>query len=225
MSSRGLSILEAAIKEFIRTGKPISSDELFKKYDFGVKPAMIRAELSELAKAGYLEQPHTSSGRVPTNKGYEFIANKALAEMKANLDNLKRGLFAKKFLDSHLNNLIGDVSGQLNLLSVGYRPKDKEISKQGFGSLLKQLSVENKKDLIGVVNDFEELDKRVGKMAEFVDGNLPKVFVGKSPVTKSQHLSVVADVFKDGENEMMVMVIGPKRMNYEKIIKFFRSLN
>lgn len=224
MEIRTQSILEAAIQEYIRTGKPISSTELYDRYDFGVKPAMIRAELSRLSKAGFLEQTHTSGGRVPTNKGYEFIANKTLGTMKAGLDVLKRGLVARRFLDLHLNNLISDLSDQLHLLSVGYQPKGNEVYKSGLDSLLKSLPLDSKKDLIEVARDFEKLDKRAVKMTDFVDGSLPKVFIGKSPVTESRHLSVVADVFKDGTDEFLLMVIGPKRMNYDKVIKVFREL-
>lgn len=224
MDARTQSILEAAIQEYIRTGQPVSSAELYKKHAFGVRPAMIRAELSRLSKAGFLEQTHTSGGRVPTNKGYEFIANKTLGTMKESLDTLKRGLVARRFLDLHLNSLISDISEQLHLLSVGYQPKGPEVYKSGLDSLLEGLPLENKKDLIEVAQDFEKLDKRVAKMADFVDSGLPKVFIGKSPVTESRHLSVVANVFKDGSDEFLLMVIGPRRMDYEKVLKRFREI-
>lgn len=225
MNPRTLSILEAAIQDYVRTGNPVSSAELYKKYDFGVKPAMIRAELNKLAEAGFLEQPHTSGGRVPTDRGYEFVVNKTLKEMRLGLDNLKHGLLAKKFLDSYLNNLVSEISDQLKLLSVGYRSGKNEFYKRGFDSLVEKLSLESKKDLIEVARDFELLDKRVAKMSDFIDGNLPRVFVGRSPVTQSRHLSVVADFFQEGDDEFLVMVIGPKRMDYEKVLKRFREIS
>ena len=222
MDSRTFSILEAAIKEFIRTGKPASSAELYEDYDFGVKPAMIRSELSQLTKAGYLEQPHTSAGRVPTNKGYQFFADKALAE---NLKSLKRGLAMRHSIDEEIHSLISDVSEQLQLLSVGYQSEEKEVYKSGLDGLFEQLEFESHKDILEVIKDFEMLDNRVAGMKKSLRGNAPKVFIGKSPVTKSRHLSVVADVFKDKGNEFLLMVIGPTRMDYEKVIQFFKSLN
>ena len=70
MNVRTKAILEAAIKHYIREGKPVSSKELAKDYDFGVKDATVRNELNELTREGFLMQTHTSGGRVPTDKGY-----------------------------------------------------------------------------------------------------------------------------------------------------------
>src|SRR5271155_5233346 len=77
MNDRASQILEAAIQEFIDTGEPVSSGWLYNKYDFGIKPAMIRLELDALEDSGYLEQPYHSAGRVPTDEGYEFYVERA----------------------------------------------------------------------------------------------------------------------------------------------------
>ena len=79
MNERTAQILEAAIQGFINTGEPVSSGWLFDHYDFGIKPAMIRLELDKLEDDGYLEQPHHSAGRVPTDVGYEFFAKQLLS--------------------------------------------------------------------------------------------------------------------------------------------------
>ena len=73
IGERTKSILEAVIKEFAKTGSPVSSSRLYENYDFGIRPARIRSELNSLVKLGYLDRPHTSAGRVPTNKGYVFF--------------------------------------------------------------------------------------------------------------------------------------------------------
>src|SRR3989344_2488190 len=78
LTDRTSKILEAVIQGFIDTGEPVSSSWLFEKCDFGIKSAMIRHELEELSNMGFLEQPYRSAGRMPTDKGYEFFANKIL---------------------------------------------------------------------------------------------------------------------------------------------------
>src|SRR5690242_2022694 len=83
LTDRSFEILEAAIREFITTGDPVSSSLLYKRHNFGIRPAMIRAELSELAERGYLEQPYHSAGRVPSNRGYEFFAERVIAAERA----------------------------------------------------------------------------------------------------------------------------------------------
>ncbi len=222
MHSRTLSILEVAIKEYIRTGKPVSSAELYKNNHFGIKPAMIRSELNQLTKAGFLEQPHTSGGRVPTDRGYQFLVDKMLDE---HLEGLRRGLAVRRLVDREIHNIISSLSDELRLLSVGYESSENEVYKSGLGGLFEQLVFASRGDLLEVVRDIEMLDERMREMRPALTGDAPKVFIGKSPVTDSRQLSVVADKFNDGQDEFLLMVIGPKRMNYEKVIKLFKNLN
>src|SRR3989338_8467589 len=79
LTARSFEILEAATREFIEFGEPVSSNLLYKRHSFGIRPAMILAELGELAERGYLEQPYHSAGRVPSNRGYEFFAERVIA--------------------------------------------------------------------------------------------------------------------------------------------------
>ena len=73
LSARQRKILNSLIKEYIDLAEPISSDLLNKKCSLDISPATIRNELQELTEQGYVSQPHTSAGRVPTEKGYKFF--------------------------------------------------------------------------------------------------------------------------------------------------------
>jgi heat-inducible transcriptional repressor len=77
---RGQSILYAIILEHLATGEPVGSKLLSKKFDdtSGLSSATIRNVMSELEEAGFVEQPHTSAGRVPTDKGYRFYVDNLL---------------------------------------------------------------------------------------------------------------------------------------------------
>src|SRR4051812_32804214 len=70
---RARSILYASITEFISTGEPVGSRTLAKKYGLDLSSASIRNVLSDLEEAGYLHQPHTSAGRVPTDKAFRLF--------------------------------------------------------------------------------------------------------------------------------------------------------
>src|SRR4030042_6643044 len=76
LTERQEKILDIALREYVATAQPVSSQELLKKHDFGVSPATIRNEMQKLTDKGYLLQPHTSAGRIPTDKGYRFFVNK-----------------------------------------------------------------------------------------------------------------------------------------------------
>lgn len=75
LSDRKLKILEAIITDYIETAEPIGSRTIAKKYDLGISPATIRNEMSDLEEMGLIEQPHTSAGRVPSDKGYRLYVD------------------------------------------------------------------------------------------------------------------------------------------------------
>lgn len=78
LSERKLQILQALIGDFIKTGEPVGSRALSKKYNLGISPATIRNEMSDLEDMGYLSHIHTSSGRVPSDKAYRLYVNELM---------------------------------------------------------------------------------------------------------------------------------------------------
>lgn len=75
MDPRKMRILQAITDDYITTAEPVGSRTIARKYGLGVSPATIRNEMSDLEELGYLEQPHTSAGRVPSDKGYRFYVD------------------------------------------------------------------------------------------------------------------------------------------------------
>jgi len=75
LSDRQHKILEAIINDYIQTAEPIGSRTIAKKYAMGISSATIRNEMSDLEDMGFITQPHTSSGRVPSQKGYRFYVD------------------------------------------------------------------------------------------------------------------------------------------------------
>ena len=82
ISERQSDILNNLIKDYIQLAHPVSSEFLEKKHSFGLSPATLRIEMQKLTDKGFLSQPHTSAGRVPTDKGYRFFVNELLKENK-----------------------------------------------------------------------------------------------------------------------------------------------
>ena len=85
LSARQTQILKALIDEYIETAEPVGSEALDKKYNLGVSPATIRNEMSALTKAGYLKQPHTSAGRIPTAVAMKFYIDQLMEEKQMSL--------------------------------------------------------------------------------------------------------------------------------------------
>jgi heat-inducible transcriptional repressor len=75
LPKRARSVLYAVVTEFIATGEPVGSRTLTKKYGFSLSPATIRNVLADLEDAGYLVQPHTSAGRLPTHAAFRLFVD------------------------------------------------------------------------------------------------------------------------------------------------------
>ena len=78
MDNRKLKILAAVVDEYVRTGEPVGSKSISKLEDINVSSATIRNDMAALEQMGYLEQPHTSAGRIPTFKGYRLYIDELM---------------------------------------------------------------------------------------------------------------------------------------------------
>jgi heat-inducible transcriptional repressor len=75
IDERKATVLQAVVTDYIRTAEPVGSGRIARRYRLGVSPATIRHEMSLLEEMGFLSQPHTSAGRVPTDQGYRFYVD------------------------------------------------------------------------------------------------------------------------------------------------------
>lgn len=80
LGERRRQILAAVVNDYVQTAEPVGSEGLVQRYDFGVKPATIRNELAAMSEMGYLRQPHTSAGRVPSDRGYRYYVDQLMPD-------------------------------------------------------------------------------------------------------------------------------------------------
>lgn len=223
MSDRQKEILCALIEEYTKTGTPVGSRILYQKYDFGVSSALIRAELHELMGFGYLSQPHTSGGRVPTDKGLRFFIS--VLQQTINDARLKiRGRYAERTVEdmigSTFKEMVETMAEFTRALGVGYGFEPPEVYKKGLDELMGCMHFQTWDEMIEVAHDFEDLDARMDDVRDMLSEarENPVVFVGKeSPFTKSSSLSIIMNRYAlaDGQGVVM-MIVGPRRMDYRK---------
>ncbi len=98
LTERQRQILEIIIEDYIRSAEPVGSRTISKRGDMTFSPATIRNEMSDLEELGFLEQPHTSAGRIPSNKGYRYYVDHLvkLSHVTDRERGLIRGFFAEK---------------------------------------------------------------------------------------------------------------------------------
>lgn len=102
MDNRKRRILQAIVEEYINTAEPVSSGSIVKKYGLDLSSATIRNEMAELEKVGYLEKPHTSSGRIPSAKGYRLYVNELLNDQNISIDEIK---YIQSKLETRVNEI------------------------------------------------------------------------------------------------------------------------
>jgi len=222
LSERQALILEAAVREFIETGEPVSSGLLFEHHRFGIRPAMIRLELNDLADAGYLEQPHHSAGRVPTDRGFEFFANRAVSRDAAVAGEPH---LTELFEEGDWAGLTETLAERLGMLGVTSDIGHDAVYKGGLEHLIEHIEWQSRDMLTSVIRDFEGLDRRLGCIENLFDDDELKVFIGKkSPVTRCPELAVVAAQYDTDGQHVTVFAIGPKRMDYRKAARVLKGL-
>ena len=127
LTLRQRNILKAIVETYIATAEPVGSKALSGKYDLGVSSATLRNEMAELIAKGYLEQPHTSAGRVPTHKGYRLYVNELMNGYSLTSDDtaeLRRALRLKIAHYDRLNEEIGQVLSRLtNYAAITAAPR------------------------------------------------------------------------------------------------------
>ena len=102
LDERKKRILQAIVDEYINTAEPVSSGAIVQKYGLDCSSATIRNEMVELEKGGYLDKPHTSSGRVPSAQGYRFYVDELLKEDDISLEEIK---YIQSKLETRVNEI------------------------------------------------------------------------------------------------------------------------
>lgn len=102
LSERKIKILQAIIRNYLETGEPVGSRTISKYTDLNLSSATIRNEMSDLEEMGYILQPHTSAGRIPSDKGYRLYVDTMMEEKDRELEELKEMMLEREDKMDHL---------------------------------------------------------------------------------------------------------------------------
>lgn len=221
MTSRREAILEAIVREYVSTAEPVGSLTLVKKYSFPYSSATIRAEMALLEENGYIMHPHTSAGRVPTEKGYRYFVDMVQKEekevSKREEDILERRIAA---MHSHFERrfdmaamALADMTRNVAISSMG-----QEIYSHGLANLFRQPEFYDNDRVLRVADMIDNLQ---GLLRELPRSKDFMVLIGnESPVGKSAGCSLIVSRVQTPTHSTRgyLGVLGPTRMSYEKVI-------
>ncbi len=110
LDDRKLKILQAIIRNYLETGEPVGSRTISKYTDLNLSSATIRNEMADLEELGYIVQPHTSAGRIPSDKGYRLYVDQLMSEKEREVEEMKELLLEK---EEKMENLLKQVAKAL----------------------------------------------------------------------------------------------------------------
>ncbi len=229
MTERQRLILFAVVEEYIKNAQPVGSMLVFEKYDFDISPATFRIEFAELEDMGYLYQPHTSSGRVPTDKGYRLFVNYLLEKRRVEKEKMKKIftelLSAKKMQDDIFAELARSISEASQSVVLSGPVDSKMLFKSGIEEIFSQPEFDDaslRKDLGNIMDTFEyNIPKILDKLSE--DQFL--VLIGKeNPLKGAKGFSMIVSKCNLLGSDGILAILGPKRMNYKKNIDIINLL-
>lgn len=220
LKNRQKSILEAAVEEYIRTAHPVASRELMRHFHHDLSPATIRNEMLILDELGYLEQPHTSAGRIPTDKGYRFFVDNIPAgiELSAAEERLLRKTFQlARDGEEFIREFTKTVSSIADTFAAAGIFEEDIFYETGFSRIMDEPEFDDAQQArrFGHLADF--LDEEIKNLFES-DGGQETVYIGnENPLREARMCSMTVSAWGHPHGfRGFLTIVGPKRTDYRK---------
>jgi heat-inducible transcriptional repressor len=233
LSVRQTQILKSLVDEYISMAEPVGSENLEKKYALGVSPATVRNEMVALTKMGYLRQPHTSAGRVPAPKAMKFYIDQLMEERQMSLADEVKVKEEVKEKANDLDDLLDEATRELSQitrsLAVCALDQSEKVWHAGYSHIFENPEFENFEATSSLFSFLEEMSMMHELFFRRMTGTSPVEVIfgeelgwpGFSPV------GVVGSRFDVGGEQGALAVIGPTRLEYQRIIpaiRYFKDL-
>ena len=227
LTERQKQLLKSIIEEYIETAEPVGSDVVVEKYSLGVSPATVRNEMVSLTRDGFLKQPHTSAGRIPTSTGLKYYVRELMKEQAVPVKDeveVKENLWDHRF---HFHRLLKQATRQLSekagSLAVAVT-EEGDVYQSGAHSILDMPEFYD----IDLTKTILMLADRSEMMSDVLDQaviNEPvNVLLGDD--LGSDYLEycgfVLAPFGSGKKNAGVIGIIGPTRMSYSRVVPTVR---
>lgn len=218
MEERKRQILNTILEEHIETGLPVGSSLLVEKYKLGVSPATVRNIMADLEEKGYIAQPHTSAGRVPTEKAYKLL-----------LEDLGEGKLKEKEVEA-INEVfskdadfrkVAKALAETAQTAVFWARDENDLYYTGMSNLFHQPEFSRAENIYDMGEVIDRMDEIVEDIFSEVDFE-PEILIGSDNPFGDSCSSIIVK-YRDGEDVGIFGILAPMRMDYERslaIIKY-----
>ncbi len=224
MTPRQEKILRAIVEEYAEVASPVGSHLLAKI--FQVSSATIRAEMAELERSGYITQPHTSAGRIPTDKGYRFYVNQTTEEgqLERTPQRAERALSARigegsvpeRAIRNTVDTLV-ELTHNLGIATIG-----KQLYMSGLSNLFGQPEFMHPGQVQEVARLLDNLEPWLREAAP----NQPlSVYIGsENPIGRNSGCSLIISKFRSPYSDRsFIGVLGPTRQSYREVMSLVEN--
>ncbi len=218
MTERQAHILAAIVEQYAEVASPVGSVMLGKIFD--VSSATIRAEMSRLEEMGYIMQPHTSAGRIPTDKGYRFYVNQLTAADNNAVDRTARAMDTRlsqagrpEFAIRSAVDMLAELTHNVGLATIG-----DQLYLSGFSRLFMRPEF---LQAIGPVHEVAQLLDNLEPWLREAAPNKPlSVYIGReNPIGKESGCSLIISRFHSPfSDHSYIGVLGPTRQSYRQVM-------
>ena len=217
-------ILAAVVQEYVANAQPVASKCLAEKTDFNVSPATIRNDMVTLEEAGLLRQPHTSSGRIPTEEGYRYFLERFVRKKRVPKVQVRLSITQAQPADTFKDYLRGmskslvKVSGETAFISQEdgwhyYTGVANLFDKPEFNDVVRM------KELSHLVDEFDEVVRRIAPGMN----NDVNVWIGGQNPFGSEMATVMVKYTTKNQKSGVIGLVGPQRMNYARNMKLLNE--
>jgi len=216
LEPRQEAILKCIVDEYIRHAEPVGSRLVAEAYG-QVSPATIRNDMAALEDAGYIAQPHTSAGRVPTEKAYKFYVDNFLNKEKELSEREKKVLEEIKSPQGADRERIKNFARKISELSrqgvmVTFSECDNYYT--GLSNIFSQPEFDKKDLVVNLSSVIDHLDRQVVDLEKRAEIE-PRVLVGsQNPL--GCDCSLIVFKYQLGEYKGIIALLGPMRMDYQR---------
>lgn len=222
MNERQENILSAVVELYTKSALPVGSEALLPHLRLSVSSATVRSDMALLEKEGFLYQPHVSSGRIPTDRGYRFYIEHSMKEellSKEEEAHLKKELLVLEARHARLARttakLLSAFSGSLAVSGIVNRD---EFYDFGMKELMEEPEFQELDEVCRLVEALDSIDETLDTLLSKMKDGETKIFIGKeNPIKEISNCSMVVSPYRNAEGDRGVLaIIGPKRMRYAK---------
>lgn len=229
ITDRQKSILFAVIEEHVKTAQPISSQMVCETFDFDVSPATMRNEIVRLEDEGYLYQPHTSSGRIPTDKGYRLFVNELVVHKERENGKVRAALRHITDLEQETYEAFAELARAVAALAgstvFSGSLRSPAFFKAGVHDTLSQPEFEDSVLRKRFGDMVDSIEKDLPAFASALTDKRPSVFIGKeNPLSKARDFGMLVSRCRISGGDGVIVILGPKRMNYRKSLNALDAL-